>query len=331
ALGVAMKDYEQLAEAVFDSVKTYLDARMQKFRDDITTLVAVASVGERGEKGDPGDAGPQGERGEVGPQGERGEKGDPGDAGPQGERGEKGDPGDAGPQGERGEKGERGERGERGEKGDSFSMPELLVELEGSVRSALQEELKTIPNADATEDMVEAAVKNIEVVAPDPIPGKDGRDGVDGADGRDGRDGRDGVDGKDAADLVILDAIDPERRYPRGTWARWKGGLVRAMRTTSPGGDGDALDSGWCVVVNGVHEVVVTHDEERSFAVEVRMTEGNARHAFHLPVILARGVYDPERAYEKGDAVTCDGSTFIARAPTKGERPGSSDAWQLST
>jgi hypothetical protein len=41
-------------------------------------------------------------------------------------------------------------------------------------------------------------------------------------------DGENGRDGRDAAELEIMAAIVEGKRYPRGTWARYGGGLVRA-------------------------------------------------------------------------------------------------------
>ncbi len=276
-----MTDYGQLVDTIFESVKVYLDARLEKHAEDLRAIVPA--------KGDPG---------------------------------------------ERGEAGERGEKGEPGEPGPGVDPAAVRAMLDELVRGAVADEARNLPTADTIADMVETAVKAIEVVVPDPIPGadgKDGRDGVDGSDGRDGRDGRDGVDGKDAADLVILDAIEPTRGYPRGTWARWRGGLVQATRTTTPMGDAEPTAVGWRVVVAGVAEVQVEHPDERTFAIGIKTTDGAVRHTFRLPVVLDRGVYDETRAYERGDSVSCDGSSWIAQAETTGERPGTSPAWRLST
>lgn len=86
------------------------------------------------------------------------------------------------------------------------------------------------------------------------IPGPKGEAGKDGKDGRDGRDGRDGADGADGAnawEVTVLQSIDPEQSYARGTCASYKGGLILATRNTSPI-SGSLEDAGWRVVVEGV-------------------------------------------------------------------------------
>jgi hypothetical protein len=42
------------------------------------------------------------------------------------------------------------------------------------------------------------------------------------------------------------------------------------------------------------------------------------------------GVFDPADTYAENEAVSHDGSLWIARESTKGQRPGSGLAWQLA-
>src|SRR5437899_3328308 len=60
-----------------------------------------------------------------------------------------------------------------------------------------------------------------------------GADGTNGVDGKDGVDGIDGIDGRDALGIEIVE-IEETRSYPRGTYAAWRGGLIRSIRRTSP-------------------------------------------------------------------------------------------------
>lgn len=158
--------------------------------------------------------------------------------------------------------------------------------------------------ASAVQDAVENEVRRIEVVVPDPIPGKDGAPGRDGADGRtpsadelaaavdvavhaflarnpprDGKDGRDGVDGRDGIsfDMVEVSTIND-----------------RTARFVFVGGD-------------------------KAHSVDVQ-----------LPGIVDKGVYHDDLEAAKGDAVTWDGSLWIAQRASSGERPGTSDAWRLA-
>ena len=284
--------------------------------------------------------------GKDGAPGERGEKGDPGE---RGERGEKGEPGSQGERGEKGDPGPQGERGEQGEQGGFFPTEEAQALVALEVDSALRsEQHKTL-----LATLVEEEVKRIEIVVPEPVHGKDGRDGVDGrtptaeelaalvktavdaiptpADGRDGRDGRDGAAGKDAAELVILAHIQPDRRYPLGTWARHAGGLWRASRDTDAMGEQDPVAAGWLPMVDGIAGVEILQHDERSFSLKVQLSSGaEQRHGFKLASMIYRGVYSEAQEYDTGDAVTDDNQTWVAVQPSKGVRPGTSEAWKLA-
>jgi hypothetical protein len=147
---------------------------------------------------------------------------------------------------------------------------------------------------------------------------------------RDGRDGRDGDPGRDAADLDVLPSIADGRSYPRGTFAAHSGGVVRAIRDTDPNAE-TLEEQGWQVVFDGVAALVVSlEDDGRTLVVSSVLTSGRrAVTRMSIPVPLYRGVHQAERTYDPGDSVTYDGSTWIAREKTT-DRPGTSEAWQLS-
>jgi len=48
-----------------------------------------------------------------------------------------------------------------------------------------------------------------------------------------------------------------------------------------------------------------------------------------LPIVIYRGVFDPEHEYRPGDCVTFGGSAWIARTLTS-TRPGEGDGWTLA-
>ena len=173
---------------------------------------------------------------------------------------------------------------------------------------------------------------------PEPIHGKDGApgpqgekglDGKDGTDGIDGRDGRDGVDGKDALQLEILDGIDTNKRYQRGTYASYKGGLIRAFRATDPLTDAGLEKAGWSVVIKGIAEVTVDATNDlRTFGIAVRYTDDSTlMKTFAIPVVLDKGVWKQGK-YQHGDSVTWDG-IWIAQEDTE-DKPGTSKAWRLA-
>lgn len=141
---------------------------------------------------------------------------------------------------------------------------------------------------------------------------------------------KDGDDGRDAAQLEPLPGIDETRSYPRGTWASHAGGLIRAARATDPLTD-DLAKAGWVVMVEGVAAVVVTQgDDPRQMEVAAMLTSGTKAIApFYVPMVIDKGIWR-DGEYKQGDHVTTDGSGWIAQRGTH-DRPGTSDAWRLST
>jgi hypothetical protein len=171
----------------------------------------------------------------------------------------------------------------------------------------------------------------------DGIDGKDGHDGIDGKDGADGRDGKDGIDGKDGADgrdaleVDILDTIDPQKAYPRGTVAAYRGGLIKATRRTGPIGESLSA-AGWRVILRGVAQTeVVPSDDLRTLGIRLTHTDGEVvEQTLRSPSLLYRGVFREGDQYDGGDAVTFGGSLWVAlRATTTKPGDGSPD-WRLA-
>lgn len=163
------------------------------------------------------------------------------------------------------------------------------------------------------------------------IDGKDGAPGIDGEKGLDGRDGRDGEPGRDAVHIDVLDGIDPAKKYQRGTFAYFRGGMVRSFRATDPlPVDGELEKCGWHVVVSGIskHEIDASEDL-RTFTVRSVMTDGRKSMAtLRSPALIYRGIWK-EQVYMQGDTVTRDGSSWIAKRDNVTSRPPSDD-WQLA-
>jgi len=219
--------------------------------------------------------------------------------------GEKGDRGDDGRAGERGQEGEKGDRGEQG--------------LQG-------------PAGERGSDGVDGK---------DGAPGKDGESGPQGDDGfpgapgeagRDGRDGKEGPPGRDALHIEVLDSIDEQRGYARGTYARHRGGLIRAARKTDPI-TGNVADAGWQILIDPVVdiEVVQSASDARVFSMRgiTAFGRGEAK-SFRLPVMVYRGVFVDGQQYDRGDTTTWGGSLWHCDDPTT-EKPGEgSKAWRLA-
>ncbi len=148
-----------------------------------------------------------------------------------------------------------------------------------------------------------------------------------GLNGIDGQDGRNGEHGKDALEIDILPAIDPEKSYPRGTYAHVDGGVARAFKNTDTL-NGELVRCGWDVVIDGIKSINITNNG-RDFSIEIEKTSGQqAIQTFSLPVMLYQGVFKQDNDYQKGDVVTWAGSTWHCNEPTK-SKPGESTDWTL--
>lgn len=182
--------------------------------------------------------------------------------------------------------------------------------------------------------------------------GKDGTNGVDGKsidpadieamvrravealpkciDGEPGTNGKDGEPGRDALQIDILPSIDVNRSYPRSTYATWRGGVIRSMRTTDPVVD-TIERAGWIVHDDREYEFEIEQVTERCFAVKRTFTSGRVTEKrFSIPVQIYRGVYVENKAYDRGDTVTWAGCQWHCNKDGTAEKPGNSDAWAMS-
>jgi hypothetical protein len=241
----------------------------------------------------------RGEKGDPGAAGERGADGAPGADGVAGKDGRDGIDGKDGAPGKEGERGEKGDSGEKGEKGDPGE-----------------------PGPAGKDGEPGPAGK-------DGGPGPAGEKGIDGIDGRDGRDGE---PGRDAVQVEVLAGIDSAKRYQRGTFAAYRGGIVRSFKATDPLTDGADLERcGWHVVVRGIADVDLQMDDDlRTVRLGMTMTDGQTvTKELTTGAVVYRGIWRAG-AFKRGDAVTREGSTWIANADTD-QTPGDGEtAWQLA-
>jgi hypothetical protein len=240
------------------------------------------------------------------PKAEKGDRGNDGAAGPQGPAGERGEAGPAGATGADGATGPQGMPGERGADGVDGKDGRDGVDGKDGARG---------PQGD------------VGAPGDQGPPGLDGEKGADGEDGRDGRDGKDGPPGRDAADIEILAAIDEARSYPRGTFAKHRGGLWRAFEQT-------AAMRGWECVVDGVAGASFDYDEStpRELRCVIELSSGEkAEVDMRAPMPVYRGVYREGDEYGPGDMATWAGSMWHCFADTK-DKPGEpgSKGWTLA-
>jgi hypothetical protein len=221
-------------------------------------------------------------------------------------------------------KGEPGEKGEPGQDGKSVSIDDLRAEIVKEVLLAV----------------------GVEVSKIEPIKGEPGEKGEPGQDGKSitidevipviveavskiepikgdqGEKGEPGQDGRDAAHLEILPAIDLEKSYARGSYAKHGGGLWRSFEQTHG-------MRGWECIVEGVKAINVLFDGDRTFNVETETSSGSkSMTPVQLPVMIYKGVWR-EGEHKSGDCVTWGGSLWHCNEPTA-DKPGESKSWTLA-
>lgn len=141
---------------------------------------------------------------------------------------------------------------------------------------------------------------------------------------QDGKPGQDGTDGRDALQLEILPAIDEQKSYTRGTYAKHAGGLWRAFEQTSG-------MRGWECIVEGVKELQVDMVDKRLSVKAVMSSGALAEMVKELPIQIYRGVFKSDDPYHQGDTVTWAGSLWHCNVTGTKALPGDGSAdWTLA-
>lgn len=217
-----------------------------------------------------------------------------------GEKGEKGDPGEPGKQGDCGPKGEKGDRGEKGDTGEPGEKGERGEKGEpGPVGPAGPAGESVSP--ERVELMINAAVEKHmqQLTLPTPL------------------------------DIDVIDGIDESRVYPKGTYASHRGGLWKAEKPTN------GMD-GWKCIVNGFvgaidYEIV----DARNAKITLHKAHGEPDYIdIRTPGVIYQGVYRKSENYLAGDAVSNNGSVWIALVDNPEKAPGMGNSedtgWQLA-
>jgi len=157
---------------------------------------------------------------------------------------------------------------------------------------------------------------------------------VRGKDGEGGRQGDAGRPGRDAVEIQIMPGIDESKTYPEGVFARYRGGLIRAERATSPIEDGDIKAAGWGTILNGIAEQAEETIDGGRFTEKLTVyTDGSVvRHRIKSQALIYRGLWTAGN-YLQGDQVTWAGGMWVAMQDTD-EAPGTkkddTSHWRLS-
>lgn len=233
---------------------------------------------------------------------------------------EKGEPGAPGAPGEPGRDGLAGQDGAPGEAGRDG--------VDGQDGAPGRDGQDGVVDYETVGEMVAAAVGKAVEQLP---PAKDGRDGVNGIDGLPGErgpagepgpPGADGVHGKDGTSATAVPRAEIELMVRSAV-----GEAIAVLPQTHDGRDGrdgrDALD--------GLAEIVCEMAGDRMLELRFVRNGGavtTQRVKLHHPIY--RGVHSDGIAYERGDSVTRDGSTWIALDDTTETPGGGSKTWQLA-
>ncbi len=134
---------------------------------------------------------------------------------------------------------------------------------------------------------------------------------------------KDGRDGKDAAQMVST-----VKDHTGTLIVTYSDGSVvnTGIRDGTDGKDGAPGPAGL-----GFDDMdVESRDEGRTIV--LAFERGDLRQSFELgfPVVIYRGVYKDDQAYERGDMVSRGGNLYHCNAPTTDKPEGGSEAWTLS-
>jgi hypothetical protein len=139
------------------------------------------------------------------------------------------------------------------------------------------------------------------------------------------KDGEPGRDGRDALNADILPTIDESKSYPRGTVAKYRGGLWKAIRETQPSEGKSLIETGWENITDGVdiaNTRIVQGEDPRIFEFELMSTSGQkASLKAYAPIPTFRGYWKPGEIYMRSEMVQRDGSIWIALKDRPNSQP----------
>jgi hypothetical protein len=140
---------------------------------------------------------------------------------------------------------------------------------------------------------------------------------------KDGEPGKDGTDGRDALNLHVMRGIDEARKYRKGEYASHNGGLWMSVKST------DGME-GWDCIVDGVADVLIEQQDDRTFAVKVFKSGGDVvLKSFSLPVMIYKDLFRDGNIYKAGDVVTWAGHMWICKKETDA-KPVEGEAWRIA-
>ena len=114
--------------------------------------------------------------------------------------------------------------------------------------------------------------------------------------------------------------------------------LERLLLTTGTGSTAELLAKAnpreaarIAALIAGIAPVVCEYFAKQLLPIAqyLRVVEARVREIEDRGHVKVCGVYQPSAAYARGNLVTCDGALWHATREVAGQKPGTSDSWQL--
>lgn len=170
-----------------------------------------------------------------------------------------------------------------------------------------------------------ARIAELEARAPERgEPGPMGPQGETGISGEKGDPGSDGIS--------IVDAMLDSEGHLVTIWGTGESKRVGRVvgKDGAPGRNGangkDGADG------FGFDDMAVLYDGERTFTLNFQKGDATKELSFRMPIPIYRGVFEPAKAYERGDSVTRNGGLHIALQDNPPGMPntGEDSGWKLA-
>ena len=212
-----------------------------------------------------------------------------------------------------------------GKDADPVDMDVIYRRVDEVLATGLDEYKKSVDNIRIPEDGKSVTIDDVRPLIDDAVskavaalpPARDGKDGADVMDAVIDRIGHlvltfSNGKTKDVGQVVGDDGVDCDFD---GVWK-----LIN-----------EKLDS-WPKPKDGMgfDDLSVEYDGERTFKFVLVQGDRKKEFAFDVPMVLDRGIYADGKSYARGDAVTWDGSSWIAQTDGAKEKPGTGKEWRLA-
>ena len=212
-----------------------------------------------------------------------------------------------------------------GKDADPVDMDGVYRRVDEVLATGLDEYKKSVDNIRIPEDGKSVTIDDVRPLIDDAVskavaalpPARDGKDGADVMDAVIDRIGHlvltfSNGKTKDVGQVVGDDGVDCDFD---GVWK-----LIN-----------EKLDS-WPKPKDGMgfDDLSVEYDGERTFKFVLSQGDRKKEFAFDVPIVLDRGIYADGKSYARGDAVTWDGSSWIAQTDGAKEKPGTGKEWRLA-